>query len=172
MNHLSPEESESEIDLSSVSPSGAIRTRFSSLNDVDMGEMDSGSADVDSSESFSEMSLSEEDMSVDEDEDEDYRAPNARAAVTGESPREKDRLKKSSLRSVKTKNGDGAPRSRHFAHEVKAAHALLHLHMQEATKEDLGNDPPADESACRSTLGLELRPSSLASSRKRRRASL
>lgn len=171
-NHLSPEESESDTDLSSVSPSGAIRApECSSLNeDADMEEVDSGSADVGSSESFSEMSLSEEDMSVDDDGDEEYRGPNARLPVTGESPSEKGRLEKGSLRSVK--NSDGAPRSRHFAHEVKAAHALLHLHMQEATSEGSGNDAPADESACRSTLGLAIRPSSLASSRKRRRASL
>lgn len=173
-NRLSAEESESEADMSSVSSSGAIRTPgFSRLNeDAEMRAVGSVSTDVDSSESFSEMSLSEEDMTVDDDEDEGYGVPRPRGAVTDASPDEKDRRKKHSPRSVRTQNRDRASRSRHFAHEVKAAHALLHLHMQDATNEDLENDASADESACRSTLGLAFRPSNLTSSRKRRRASL
>lgn len=170
-NHLSRDGSESETDLSSVSPSDAIRNRGFA---AEMGGVESGSTDVDSSESFSEMSLSEEDMSVDDDEDEDYRGPRPRAALNGGSPSEKEgeRLKKNRLRSVKTKDSDRTSRSGHFAHEVKAAHALLRLHMQEATNEGLENDSQVDESACRSTLGLAFRPSSLSSSRKRRRVSL
>lgn len=170
-SYRSPDDSESETELSSVSPSDAVRTRgFTSVNeDSEIGGVDSGSTDVDSGESFSEMSLSDEDLSVDDGEDEDYREPGRRAAVTGGSP---SQLKKNALRSVTTGDSDRTSRSRHFAHEVKAAHALLHLHMQEATNEDITDDTQADECAYRSTLGLAFRPSSLASSRKRRRASL
>lgn len=174
---LSAEECESEVDLSSESQSDAIRTpEFSSTNeDTEMGKADSGPTDVDSSESFSEMSLSEEGEPVDEDdEDEDYREPNNRASVGNGSPSEKERLKKNPARSVKTKTKrqDRVPGSGHFAHEVKAAHALLRLHMQEATSEDLENDALTDESICCSSLGLAFRPSNAGLSRKRRHASL
>lgn len=160
--------------MSSVTPSGATRTPgLARLNeDAKMRAVGSVSTDVDSSESFSEMSLSEEDMTVDDDEEGGYGVPKPRGAGTDTSPDEKERRKKHSPRSVRTQNRDRAPRSGHFAHEVKAAHALLHLHMQDATSEGLENDASADESACRSTLGLAFGPSNLASSRKRRRASL
>lgn len=166
--HLSVGDSESETDLSSEPQSDTMRTpEFSSLNeDIEMGE-------AVFSESLSDVSLSDEDGSVNGNEvDQDHREPNSRASVGTRSSIGKKHLKKNSVRSAKAKDGARLPGSGHFAHEVKAAHALLHLHMHEATTEDLDDEVPADEHNWPSSLELAFRPSHLASSRKRRRASL
>lgn len=161
--HLSVEESESETDLSSEVQSDTMRTpEVSSLNeDIEMGE-------ADFSESLSDVSLSDKDRSVDQD----YREPKSGASVGTRSPIGKKRPKKKPVRSAKAKDRACLSGSGHFAHEVKAAHALLHLHMQEATTANLDDEVQASERHWPSSLQLAFRPSSSASSRKRRRASL
>lgn len=171
--HRSAEESEWDTDLSSEAPSDAIRTpELSPSNeDSEMPDLDAASADVDTNASVSDMSLPGDDGSVTNDEqDEQCRERRARTSVQNESPRKQEQLHKTSARSATTCAPGG---SGHFAHEVKAAHALLRLHMQEATNaDDIEDDHWMDEGPRRSVLGLALRPSSSSSSRKRRRASL
>lgn len=172
MKHRSAEESEWETDRSSESPSDALRTpeRSPSNEDTDMRDVDAASADVDTNASVSDMSLLDDDGSVtNDDSDEHYRERRARSSMHSESP-----SNRTSARSVTAKRHDRAPgNSGHFAHEVKAAHTLLRLYMQEATNaDDMENDPLMDEAPCRSSLGPAFRPSSSALSRKRRRASL
>jgi hypothetical protein len=146
-------ESDSETDVS-------FRANTSSLGkgDVEMGEADSGVADVESDGSMSDTSISEDD-SVDADDE--YRGPVSRS--TGDEPLS-ERAKKNPPRSVRSRASDPLPPSGHFAHEVKAAHALLHLHMQEANDGQSGSDEP--------TQGSSRTSSATSRSLKRRCASL
>lgn len=126
---LSVEESGSET---GVSP----RPNFPSLGkeDAEMGEADSGVADVESAGSLSDTSISEDD-SVDDDDD--YRGAVFRSSTSVEAPGERA---KNPPRSARSRGSDPLPRLGHFAHEVKAAHALLHLHMQEAKDDESVTD--------------------------------
>lgn len=157
---LSAEESGSET---GVSP----RPNFPSLGkeDAEMGEADSGVADVESAGSLSDTSISEND-SVDDDDD--YRGPVFRGSTSDEAPGERA---KNPPRSARSRGSDPLPPLGHFAHEVKAAHALLHLHMQEAKDDESDTDEAMDWSPWETSVtshSLKVVPET----RKRRCASL
>lgn len=126
-----------------------------------------------SAESASGLSDDDESMStdgagsLDDEEDEDYREPHKKMDVdsTGKS-------KKNPARSVKSRDGDRVPAGNDFAHEVKAAHALLRLHMQEASRNDTEDE---DEPTQDASWGppLDSRPrNTRKDTRKRRRVSV
>ncbi|KAJ5593851.1 apses transcription factor Xbp1 [Penicillium hispanicum] len=119
-------DSESETDLSSNSQSDSLSfgaDENTALNDVDGSDM-LGSGAI----SDSDMDDSLDD---DDDNDEDYREPNRRPD---------GKAKKNPSRSTRARLGDRAPVLASFAREVKAAHALLHLHMQEAEANGLDDE--------------------------------
>jgi len=157
---LSGGESDSDTD---VRP----RSNFSALGkeDAEMGEADSGVADVEFDGSISDTSIS--DGSIDDDDE--YCGPVSRLSTGEEAPSE--RVKKNPPRSARGRGSDPLPSSGHFAHEVKAAHALLRLHMQEAKDDECDNDDPMDRSSGTSSetsRSLKVVPET----RKRRCASL
>lgn len=176
--HLSgriDEDSESGTDMSSGSRSDVIRTpefpAIDSNEDVEMAEGRSDAADVDSNGSPSDVSDSDDEM-VNDDEDEEYRVSTSRLASGNKTPDEKDMPKKNPSRSAKGRDGGSVPAPGHFAHEVRAAHALLRLHMQEATSDDPEGESSTVEPSWGPTLGLGSRLSINPGTRKRRRASL
>lgn len=168
--------SESELDISSES-SATRSPGFidGPLEDADgdkaMRERDS--TDMRSSTSSSEEGFESDDSAEmsDDDTDKDYPGPMGPKALARSGKKrggDQRRGKKYPVRSLK--NDAGREREwgsglGYFAHEVKAAHALLHLHMQEA---DGGIGEPLKESVWSPTLGM----SGLASDRKRRHASM
>lgn len=122
------------------------------------------SADGDSEMDDSEMTSSDDESMLEDDADEEYREPGpGRPGTRGKG---KARLKRNPSRSAKEKSGEKGSRSTHFAKEVKAAHALLHLHMQRASSED-GDGDELEETMFGPLLGrME------SGCKKRRRASL
>lgn len=110
---------------------------------------------------------SAENDSIDDEGDEDYQKPGSRGSTESDSSSDIDGRKKNPSRSAKAGFNPCQPVSNHFAQEVKAAHALIHLHMQEATAEDSDMEMH-DESSC----GPRHLIRSLDGARKRRRASV
>lgn len=116
---------------------------------------------------YDEIMSTDEAGSLDDEDDEDYREPHKKMNVdaTGKS-------KRNPARSVKSRDGDRAPAGNDFAHEVKAAHALLRLHMQEASRDDTSDE---DEPMQDASWGppLDSRPrDARKNTRKRRRVSV
>lgn len=128
------------------------RSDFSSLakEDTEMGEADSGVADVETEDSCTESGFSGDES--DDDDDDDDGDDNAYApASRGSTGDEAMSARKNPPRSVRSRESDPSPTASHFAHEVKAAHALLHLHMQNADEPDsLGAIPNARKRRCAS----------------------
>jgi hypothetical protein len=125
------------------------------------------SADGDSEMNDSEMTSSDDESILEDDADEEYREPGP-GRLSGSDTRGKGKasLKRNPARSVKEKNGEKGSRSAHFAKEVKAAHALLHLHMQRASSKDADGDEMED------TVFGPLLGRMESGGKKRRRASL
>jgi hypothetical protein len=96
------------------------------------------SADGDSELDDSELTSSDDESLSEDDADEEYQEP--RPSSSDARGKGKSGLKKNPSRSAKEKNGEKGSRSPHFAKEVKAAHALLHLHMQRASSKDADDD--------------------------------
>jgi hypothetical protein len=106
-------------------------SQFFSLakEDTEMGEADSGVADVETEDSCTESGFSGDES---DDGDDNAYAPVSRES-TGD---EATSARKNPPRSVRSRESHPSPLASHFAHEVKAAHALLHLHMQNADDSD------------------------------------
>lgn len=104
---------------------GSPRPSFPSLakGDTERGEADSGVADVETEGFCTDFGFSGDES----DDDDDAYAPVSRDSTGDETMC----ARKNPPRSVKSRRSDPSPSARHFAHEVKAAHALLHLHMQQ-----------------------------------------
>jgi hypothetical protein len=124
-------------------------------------EEDSGSDEAGSSTMYTESTSTATevlsmDLDADDDGDEEYREKSDRS----------DRHSIKSSNSDHNRNIETRSKRKHssafFAREVKAAHALLSLHMQEATGSDCDGD---EEPLLMASRGLNL------NSRKRRRAS-
>jgi hypothetical protein len=84
--------------------------------------------------------------SVDDEQDEDWRELESPSSIGSGAVSDTERPKRSPPRSAyaKAKIIRSPPVSKHFAQEVKAAHALIHLHMQEATAGDENEDEDED----------------------------
>ncbi|KAF3389253.1 hypothetical protein F1880_004503 [Penicillium rolfsii] len=127
------------------------------------------SADGNSEMGDSEMTSSDDESLLEDDADEEYREPAPGRASNSDvrgNGNGKASFKKNPSRSAKEKNSEKGARSARFAKEVKAAHALLHLHMQRASSKDTDGDE-REETAFGPLLGsLE------SGGKKRRRASL
>lgn len=122
------------------------------------------SADGDSEMDDIEMTSSDDEFMSEDDADEEYREPApGRPDTRGKG---KAGLKRNPSRSAKGKNGEKGSRSAHFAKEVKAAHALLHLHMQRASSKE------ADSDELEQTMFGPLLGRMESGGKKRRRASL
>ncbi|KAJ5087057.1 hypothetical protein NUU61_008364 [Penicillium alfredii] len=166
------DESESDTDASSNPRSDLSRTPECPSLDLHTGGKRhsgcDGSADAD--ENMSDHTTDfDEDESVDDVGDEDYLERSSNSLSGGVPLGTKDSsLKKNLSRAASTNPRERMPTSRLFAREVKAAHALLHLHTQEANTSDTDIDDVASVNVWGSSLGSRL----LTGTRKRRRASL
>ncbi|KAJ5156834.1 hypothetical protein N7492_009637 [Penicillium capsulatum] len=160
-------ESESEADVSSTLRSDVLCIPPSPLLIPNHESMPDGYLASPSANSMSELSDSDESMASDEesvhenDDDEDYHEPGTHMG------RQMAKLKKNPVRSAKSRHGGRTPHPSVLAHEVKAAHALLRLHMQNGAR--VGSD--VDEPMRDPNWGPPLRSRSQATP-KRRRASL
>lgn len=121
-----------------------------------------------------DTSESAENDSVDDEHDEDWREHASRCSTENNTALKaleaNKRRGKRPLRSVQTSSHHSSSVSGRFAQEVKAAHALIRLHMQEAMADDEDDISMADGSSnsCR-----PLRMAALGDGRrKRRRASV
>lgn len=160
-------ESESEPDVSSTPRSDVLRTPPFPLLNTNHESMADGYLASPSANSLSGLSDSDESMGtdneslLDNDDDEDYREPRKHLG------RPMAGLKKNPARSVKSRETGRVPPSSILAHEVKAAHALLRLHMQNGATDGADEDEPMRDAAWGPPLGSRSR-----NIRKRRRASL
>lgn len=152
------EGSDSETEFSSISRSD-VHTK--SVFPISFGS-ERASADGDSE--LDELDLTSSDESLCDDEgDEEYCEPGrARPSTSGGTG-----LKKNPSRSAKAKIGEKEPRSGQHAKAVKAAHALLTLHMQRASATDADGDEIMEKSTFGPPLGLIG-----AADKRKRRASL
>jgi hypothetical protein len=125
------------------------------------------SADGDSETGQSELTSSGDESLSEDEGDEEYRGPRTRGPSSSEIACGKTGLKKNPSRSAKAKNGEKGPRSCRFAKEVKAAHALLHLHMQQASSKNEDDDEIMEDAMFGPLLGCFG-----SGDKKRRRASL
>ncbi|KAJ5174227.1 uncharacterized protein N7482_000104 [Penicillium canariense] len=155
--------SDSETDLS-LTPCSDLR-QTSIFPPLYEGER--VSADTESEINESDISSSGEGSMSDNVDDEEYCETGSKSLPSIELTHGKPKPKKNSSRSAKVKNGERTPASGHFAKEVKAAHALLHLHMQRASFKDADGDETMGEPILGPLFGC-LVPED----RKRRRASL
>lgn len=160
-------ESESEADVSSTPRSDFARTPPFPMLNASHQSMRDGYLASPSANSLSGSSDSDESMATDEEslldneDDENYRESRKHLGC----PMAK--LKKNPTRSAKSRETGRVPSSGILAHEVKAAHALLRLHMQNGVKDGFDEDEPVRDSIWGPLLGS--RSQNL---RKRRRASL
>ncbi|KAJ5125185.1 hypothetical protein N7448_004511 [Penicillium atrosanguineum] len=108
------------------------RPNFSSLakGDTKMGKANSCVADVETRDFCTDSGFSGDES----DESDDAYTPVSRGS-TGDATMSARKNPPRSVRSLRSRRSDTSPSARHFAHEVKAAHALLHLHMQQAEDE-------------------------------------
>ncbi|KAJ5662584.1 uncharacterized protein N7477_010200 [Penicillium maclennaniae] len=108
---------------------GITRFNFPSLakGDTEMDHMDSGPADIETEGSCTDSGFPDDES----DDDDDAYAPVSRDSTGDETMS----ARKNPPRSVRTRRNDPSPSARHFAYEFKAAHALLHLHMQQTQDE-------------------------------------
>ncbi|KAJ5083025.1 hypothetical protein N7532_012068 [Penicillium argentinense] len=109
----------------------------------------------------------------DDEGDEDYHEPESQVSTESESAAGNDHPKKNNRsRPVKARIDDSMPAPSGFAQQVKAAHTLLRLHMQEATAADNDRDEEMSDGIVLNPL-LPFRSLDESSGeRKRRRASL
>lgn len=84
--------------------------------------------------------------SVDDEQDEDWRELESPSSIGSGAVSDTEKPKRSPPRSAnaKARTIHSPSVSKHFAQEVKAAHALIHLHMQEATGGDEDEDEDGD----------------------------
>ncbi|KAJ5393134.1 uncharacterized protein N7487_010775 [Penicillium crustosum] len=106
---------------------------------------------------YDDLTDSDDDWQMDDANDEDYRGPPSRGPLTKKYPSRKSRAARPELSS-------------HFTREVKAAEALLRLHMNEL--ESTGTDTEMDDDELTSPVGPRSLDGDESRSRKRRRASL
>lgn len=156
--------SDSETELSSTS-----RSEFPPKSTLPMRYTKEGvwPAEEDSEMDHSELTSSDDETMSEEEGDEEYREPRSRGPSGSAMTRGKTELKKNPSRATKAKIGEQGPRSDRFTKEVKAAHALLRLHMQRASSKDEDKDGIMVDAAFGPLLGPS-RPGD----KKRRRASL
>lgn len=155
------EASDSETEFSSTS---RLDVRSKPIVPIRWGS-ERASVDGDSEPDESELTSSDDESLSEDGGDEEYREP--RRPSSSELAHGKAGVKKNPSRSAKTKNGDEGARPARFAKEVKAAHALLHMHMQRASSKDEDGDEIMEESTFGPLLGRIG-----AADKKRRRASL
>ncbi|KAJ5679899.1 hypothetical protein N7462_008143 [Penicillium macrosclerotiorum] len=140
IQRLHADESESEIGFS---PGSRIEQRRMP-GFLPRDGSDGAIADVDSDLVDSDTWVSDDDKSLEDDEDEEYPSmiQCSRNIVTAF---DQTTPKKNPFRSAKARRCRGPLPAGGFTKEVKAAHALLHLHMQRATAQDVGTDGHLDE---------------------------
>lgn len=159
------EGSDSETEFSSTSRSD-VHTK--SVFPILFGS-ERASADGESELDELDLASSSDDSVSDDQGDEEYREPGSGQPSGSEIASGKPGLKKNPSRSAKAKSGEQSSHSGKHAKEVKAAHALLHLHMQRALSKDAVAD--GDEMMEGSAFGPPL--GSIGSAdKKRRRVSL
>ncbi|CEO59731.1 hypothetical protein PMG11_04396 [Penicillium brasilianum] len=154
------EASDSETEFSSTS---RLDIRSKPIVPIRWGS-ERASADGDSEPDKSELTSSDDESLSEDEGDEEYREPRH---PSSSGLARKAGLKKNPSRSAKTKKGDETARPGRFAKEVKAAHALLHMHMQRASSKDEDGDEIMEESTLGPLLGR-----TGAADKKKRRASL
>ncbi|CAP97359.1 Pc22g00710 [Penicillium rubens Wisconsin 54-1255] len=122
---------------------------------------------------YDDLTDSDDDWQMDDDDDEDYRGPPLKKTLVGAPVGKDGSTSPASLTKKYPSRKSRAARpqpSPHFTREVKAAEALLRLHMNElestGTETEMDDDELTSPPDCRSLDGDESR------SRKRRRASL
>ncbi|KAJ5976358.1 hypothetical protein N7481_010065 [Penicillium waksmanii] len=138
---------DSELDMA-VSSTGQERyppkaRRFSPVNKRinRMIEKSSAAGKYDDSDTDGTSDSVEID-SVDDKQDEDWRELESPSSAGSGAVSDAERPRRCPPRSAdaKARTIHSPPVSKHFAQEVKAAHALIHLHMQEATAGDEDED--------------------------------
>ncbi|KGO74229.1 hypothetical protein PITC_084760 [Penicillium italicum] len=140
----------------------------------DLDERNAASDEAGMHSDYDDLTDSDDDWQMDDANDEDYRGPPLKRTLGGRASFGKDgsispgaQPKKYPSRKSRAARPEPSP---HFTREVKAAEALLRLHMNElesaGTDTEMDDDQLASPSASRSLDGDESR------SRKRRRASL
>jgi hypothetical protein len=122
---------------------------------------------------YDDLTDSDDDWQMDDDDDEDYRGPPLKKTLVGASvAKDGSTSPASQTKKYPSRKSQAAcPQpSPHFTREVKAAEALLRLHMNElestSTETEMDDDELTSPPGSRSLDGDESR------SRKRRRASL
>ncbi|KAJ5505257.1 hypothetical protein N7453_004214 [Penicillium expansum] len=123
---------------------------------------------------YDDLTDSDDDWQMDDANDEDYRGPPLKRTLGGEasfgidgSINPESQTKKYPSRKSRAARPEPSP---HFTREVKAAEALLRLHMNEL--ESTGTDTEMDDDDLNSTSGSRSLDGDGSRSRKRRRASL
>jgi len=161
MMHLPGSQLDS-LRLPGFASSGRVSDRMGQKPCVAMQYEDSDAGDTNDSA---------ENDSVDDEHDKDWREHSSRCSTESSTILEVNRSNgKRPLRSVQASSHHSSSISRGFAQEVKAAHALIHLHMQEAMADDEDDISMGDGSpnSCHLPLMVGLGHSC----RKRRRASV
>lgn len=112
--------------------------------------------------------------SVDDEQDEDWRELESLSSMGSGAASDAGRPKGCPPRSAegKARHICSPPASKHFAQEVKAAHALIHLHMQEATFGDEDGDVAMSNGSSSDLCRLRRVLDQADGGRKRRRASV
>ncbi|CAI7573286.1 unnamed protein product [Penicillium glandicola] len=122
---------------------------------------------------YDDLTDSDDDWQMDDDNDEDYRGPPLKRTLGGASFTKDGSISLGSQTkkypSRKSRSARPQP-SPHFTREVKAAEALLHLHMNEL--ESIGTETEMDDDGLTSPSGSRSLDEDESRNRKRRRASL
>ncbi|CAG8292249.1 unnamed protein product [Penicillium nalgiovense] len=122
---------------------------------------------------YDDLTDSDDDWQMDDDDDEDYRGPPLRKTLVGASVgKDGSTSPASQTKKYPSRKSRAArpQRSPHFTREVKAAEALLRLHMNEL--ESTGAETDMDDDELTSPPGSRSLDGDESRSRKRRRASL
>lgn len=121
----------------------------------------------------SDTDVTSDSVENDSADDEDWREHESRCSTESGIVSDADRSKATCSRAVKARTHHRPSIPKHFAQEVKAAHALIHLHMQEATADDEDDGALVPDGSSSDVVRRMIRtPDQSHGGRKRRRASV